>query len=93
MSDSAQAQPENHQPQVTVSSTGVYNPLMGEDQPATMGGSVVEDLMSVYESMTKSKTPHPHINHQQSKSLVQHAQFDPPMQNQHYASPDQQHQM
>ena len=94
MGDSAQAQVESQQPQVTASSTAVYNPLMaGEEQAAGMGGSVVEDLMSVYESMTKSKTPHPHSNHQQSKAMVQHAQFDTQLQSQHYGSPEQQHQM
>mmetsp|Transcript_33017 Transcript_33017/g.79836 ORF Transcript_33017/g.79836 Transcript_33017/m.79836 type:complete len:591 (-) Transcript_33017:99-1871(-) len=86
MSDSAQGQSDHHQPQATVSSNAGYNPLMtGEDQAAGVGGSVVDDLMSVYESMTQSKTPHP--NHQQSKPMVQHPQYE------HFANPEQQHQM
>lgn len=87
MSDSAQPQNEHHQPQATTSSNAGYNPLMGEEnQPAGVGSSVVDDLMSVYESMTKSKTPHP-TYHQQSKPMSQHAQFE------HYPSPEHHHQM
>lgn len=95
MSDSAQAQADHHQAQATASSGAGYNPLLmtGDDQPPPgLGGSVVEDLMSVYESMTQSKSPHHHSNHPQSKPMVQHAHFDATMQNQHYGSPEQ-HQM
>ncbi|CAJ1891567.1 unnamed protein product [Cylindrotheca closterium] len=78
---------EPHQPQAAVSSNAVFNPLtVGEEQIAGVGGSVVDDLMSVYESMTQSKTPHPN-HHQQSKPMVQHGQYD------QYGSPDQDHQM
>mmetsp|Transcript_40771 Transcript_40771/g.62703 ORF Transcript_40771/g.62703 Transcript_40771/m.62703 type:complete len:610 (-) Transcript_40771:101-1930(-) len=76
-----------------------YNPLTHATHEPASGNNLVRDLMSVYESLTQSKTPQtptePGYNHQQQQQPSHHYSH-PPQQHQQYqhgsAPPPQQQQ-
>jgi SHAQKYF class myb-like DNA-binding protein len=93
MSDSSQASaPSEHsQEQPTAPSTS-HNPLADGDEQTNLatGTSVVQDLMSVYESLTQSSSPQTISNHGSQKPIAQQAPFESHPLNQQFASSQEQ---
>lgn len=93
MSESSQgpAQFEPSQAQTPPATTS-FNPLAeADEQPSSaIATSVVQDLMSVYESLTQSSTPQTLHNHGPHKATGQQSHFDPHVSNhQQFASQEQ----
>jgi SHAQKYF class myb-like DNA-binding protein len=92
MSESSQAPaPSEHsQEQPTAPSTS-YNPLADGDEQtnSAVGPSIVQDLMSVYESLTQSSAPQTISNHGPQKPIAQQAPFESHPLNQQFATSSQ----
>ena len=87
MSDDAQQQITKGEEGQSPSAKG-YNPnAHGAPHGSPSGNNLVRDLMSVYESLTQSKTPQIPSQH----SSYQDQQQAPPLQHHHYAPPPQHH--